>query len=118
MYERQCDPLLPKPDFVRRVLLHGMLGLVLLVASLAFGVAGYMLLEDMALVDAVLNAAMILGGMGPVATLATPAGKYFASFYALFSGVVFLVVAGVLVAPFAHRLLHRFHLDEADLAGK
>jgi hypothetical protein len=64
-------------------------------------------------VDALLNAAMILGGMGPVDTLHTAAGKVFASFYALFSGMIFLVAAGVLVAPVAHRFLHRLHLDDS-----
>jgi hypothetical protein len=66
----------------------------------------------MSWIDALLNASMILGGMGPVNQLQTDGGKVFASFYALFSGVIFLVMAGVVVAPMAHRVLHRLHLEE------
>jgi hypothetical protein len=80
-------------------------------ASLFVGAFGYHLTEGMGWLDAVLNAAMILTGMGPVATLKTDSGKLFAICYAIFSSGVFLVVAGMLVGPLAHRVLHRFHLD-------
>ena len=79
--------------------------------SLVIGMLGYHFLEGIPWVDSLLNAAMILGGMGPVNTLHTTAGKLFASFYALYSGVVFVVVAGILFAPVVHRFLHHFHLE-------
>lgn len=75
--------------------------------------AGYHFLEGLSWLDGFLNAAMLLGGMGPVAPLQTPAGKLFAGFYALYAGLLFITVAGLLAAPVAHRLLHRFHW-EAD----
>jgi hypothetical protein len=82
--------------------------------SLGLGVLGYRFLEGLSWIDALLNAAMILGGMGPVNELHSTAGKLFASFYALYSGVVFLVVAGVLFAPVVHRFLHYFHLETGE----
>jgi hypothetical protein len=75
---------------------------------------GYRLLEGFSWIDSTLNAAMILGGMGPVNELHTTAGKIFASCYALFSGIVFLVSVGVLLAPVIHRLLHQFHLQSGE----
>jgi len=82
--------------------------------SLMIGVLGYHYLEGLSWIDALVNAAMLLGGMGPVDPLQTTAGKIFASFYALFSGMVLLVAVGVLIAPIFHRFLHRFHLDLDD----
>jgi hypothetical protein len=81
--------------------------------SLALGMVGYRLFEGMSWLDAYLNAAMLLGGMGPVGELHHPAGKIFAGLYAMFSGLVLLVSVGVLLAPLFHRFLHRFHLDLA-----
>jgi hypothetical protein len=117
MYEHHSQPLLPRHLFVRRLLRHVLGASVILSGSLAIGVMGYHLLERLSWLDSLLNAAMILGGMGPVAKLHTVAGKLFASGYALFSGVIFLVVVGIMVAPIAHRLLHRLHLDE-DTPGQ
>lgn len=114
MYEHKSKPLLPRIKFTFRVLGHGSLGLGILIAALGIGVLGYRFFEGMPWVDATLNASMILGGMGPVSTLNTTGGKLFASGYALFSGVVFIGVMGLVLAPFAHRLLHGFHLDDAD----
>jgi hypothetical protein len=111
-YEHRREPLLSPTGFLRRVGAHALAALGLLVGSLALGVLGYRLTEQMSWLDALLNASMILGGMGPVSPLTTSAGKLFASFYALFSGVVFLVVAGIVFAPVAHRLLHRLHIGE------
>jgi hypothetical protein len=82
--------------------------------SLVIGMLGYHYLEDLSWVDALLNASMLLGGMGPVDQLHTTAGKIFASLYALFSGMILLVAVGVLIAPVFHRFLHRFHLDLED----
>jgi hypothetical protein len=87
--------------------------LLLVMISWAIGILGYRAFEGMSWIDATLNAAMILGGIGPVDTLHTDIGKLFASFYALFSGIVFLVAVGVLVAPILHRFLHQFHLEVA-----
>ena len=114
MYEHRTEPLLPRAQFVRRLSGHTLLGMGVLAASLGVGVLGYHELEGLSWLDALLNAAMILGGMGPVNVLKTEAGKWFASFYALFSGVIFLVVAGILVAPVAHRLMHHLHLESDE----
>ena len=79
--------------------------------SLVLGMLGYRMAEDMGWLDAFLNASMILGGMGPVAPMHSAAGKLFAGIYALYSGLVLVGTAGLLLAPFVHRLLHRFHLE-------
>jgi hypothetical protein len=97
---------------LRRQIIHIVIGLGIIVASLGLGVSGYHVFEKLPWLDALVNASMILGGMGPVNPIQTPAGKVFASFYALYSGIVFLVVVGVMMAPLIHRLLHRLHLDE------
>lgn len=111
MYEHKTDPLLPLPRFFYRVLVHGAVGLSAILASLGIGVLGYHHFEHFSWLDSLLNASMILGGMGPVNPLLTAGGKVFASCYALFSGIVFLVVVGVMMAPVAHRLFHRLHLE-------
>jgi len=111
MYEHRTEPLLPAEQFLSRLLLHGVAATALMAVALAIGTAGYRWTEGLPWLDAFLNASMILGGMGPVDVLHTDAGKLFASFYALFSGVVFLAIAGILVAPLAHRLLHVLHLE-------
>ena len=110
LYEHHSEPLLPRAAFVRRVLAHGGLALIMLAISLVIGVVGYRGFEGMSWVDAFLNASMILGGMGPVGELHSDGAKVFAACYALFSGVVFLARAGVLFAPVLHRLLHRMHM--------
>ncbi len=91
---------------------NGLIGLTLLAISLFIGILGYHFLEDLSWLDSFLNASMILGGMGPVNPVKTNAGKIFASFYALYSGVVLLASVGVLAAPIFHRFLHRFHLAD------
>ena len=111
MYEHHSKPLLSRKLFVQRLLGHFTLAMTILFLSLGFGVAGYHLTEDLSLIDSLLNASMILGGMGPVDVIKTPGGKLFASFYSLFSGIIFLAVVGVIIAPIAHRLLHRLHLS-------
>jgi len=83
----------------------------LVAVALGIGMAGYHFIENMGWVDAFVNAAMILSGMGPVGTLQTDAGKIFAGCYALFSGLVFITVTGIVLAPVAHRALHKFHLE-------
>ncbi len=111
MYEHRTRPLLPRIEFFFRVLRHAAIAVGIVFVALGIGVLGYHHFEVMPWIDALLNASMILGGMGPVNTLNTAGGKIFASAYALFSGVVFIGVMGVILAPFAHRLLHRFHLE-------
>jgi hypothetical protein len=112
VYERYDEPLLPIGAFMRRILVHGIVGLGLLVVPLVAGIVGYMGLAGLGPVDAFLNASMILGGMGPVDPLPTDAAKIFAGVYALFAGIFYLVVAGVIIAPFLHRVLHRLHLAD------
>lgn len=85
--------------------------MILVVGSLGAGMAGYQYFESLAWRDAFLNAAMLLGGMGPVNAPQTPGGKLFAGIYALYAGLAFLIVAGILFAPVVHRLLHLFHWD-------
>lgn len=90
------------------------LWLVLTVFGLAIGIAGYYGLEGMSLTDAFLNAAMILSGMGPAAELKTEAGKLFAGFYAIFSGLVIVIATGFVLAPIFHRVLHKFHVETRE----
>ncbi len=112
MYEHRGTRPLSKRRFARRLAWHVALAAGLVWASLALGMAGYMVFERLAWRDAFLNAAMLLGGMGPVDPPRTPGGKLFAGFYALYCGLVFLVAAGLLFGPLLHRLLHRFHWTE------
>jgi len=114
VFEHRAQPLLPRAKFLRRLARHGGIAALLLVGSLALGVLGYHTFGGLGWVDALLDAAMILGGMGPVHELDTVAAKLFASVYALFSGVVFLTTLAVVFAPVLHRALHRFHLEEED----
>ena len=114
MYERHGDRVLPTRAFVWRIARHaGAAGLVV-AGSLFAGMLGYVRLEGLTWLDGFLNAAMLLGGMGPVETPRTPGGKLFAGLYALYSGMVFLVVAGVLMAPVVHRVIHKFHWKEYE----
>ena len=112
MYEHHKQPLAKSSIFFKRLALNGVIGLVLLIFSLGLGMAGYHFLENLSWLDSLLNASMILGGMGPVNPLQTDAGKVFASFYALYSGVVLLAAVGILAAPIFHRFMHHFHLAE------
>ena len=112
MYEHRKHRLLSPADFRARVIWHLLLALLVISAALCIGVVGYHLLGGLNWIDSFLNASMILGGMGPVDALHSQAAKMFASCYALFSGLIFIGVATLIIAPFAHRLLHRFHLDE------
>lgn len=115
MFESRTEPLAPRHRFLRRVLKYFGLAAAVGAVALGIGVLGYHYLAGFGWVDSLLNASMILGGMGPVGDLPTDAAKIFASFYALFSGVVFISVMGLVLAPAAHRALHLFHLDEQDL---
>jgi len=111
VYEHHKDRLLPFREFLMRVLTHFGIASAVMLGSLAIGMIGYRELAHMRWVDSFLNAAMILGGMGPVGDLPTDAAKIFAGCYALYAGVVFIAAAGILIAPVAHRVLHRMHLS-------
>ncbi len=111
MYEMRHEPLLPMRLFIFRVLRNSAFALALILGSLGLGILGYRIFGGLDWIDALLNSAMLLGGMGPVNVITTVSGKLFASFYALFAGLVFLVAAGVFFAPLYHRFLHRFHLE-------
>ena len=111
MFEHRRQPLLPRHLFFRRLARHGCLGLAIVAGALGIGILGYHFSEGLGWLDSLLNASMILSGMGPVGELKHDAGKWFASFYALFSGVAFITMVGVLFAPVVHRFLHKFHLD-------
>ena len=112
MYEHHKEPLLPQRQFLHRVIRHGGVSALIIVLSLGIGTAGYHFFAGLRWVDSLLNASMILTGMGPVSTLTTDAAKLFASFYALYSGIVFLAATGVIFAPFLHRVLHRMHVTD------
>ena len=111
MYERHHEPLISREVYLRRIARSGGLASSAVFAALFLGASGYHWIEGLLWVDSILNAAMILGGMGPVAEMHTTAGKLFAAAYALFSGLMFIVVAGLLFAPVIHRFLHKFHLE-------
>ncbi len=112
MYEHRKHSLLSRADFIKRVISHLATASLIIAAGLGVGVLGYHVLGDLDWVDSFLNASMILGGMGPVDPLHTDAAKIFAACYALFSGLAFIGIASLIIAPFAHRVLHRFHLEE------
>ena len=111
MYESRTRPLISRAAFMRRLAAHGGIGLATIVISLIIGVFGYHGLAGLAWIDAILNACMIMGGMGPIDRLETTAAKLFASVYALYSGLILLVSVGFLFTPIFHRILHRFHLE-------
>jgi demethylmenaquinone methyltransferase/2-methoxy-6-polyprenyl-1,4-benzoquinol methylase len=108
LYESHHEPLLPRRQFYLRLAGHAGAALALVAFSLAMGMAIYMGFEGLPWLDAFLNASMLLGGMGPVAPLQTPGGKLFAGLYALYSGLIVLVAAGIVGAPVIHRVMHRF----------
>ena len=112
MYEHRTEPLLTRAQFARLLLRHGGVAALLVGLSLAVGTVGYHITAGLAWLDALLNAVMILTGMGPVAPLQSPAAKLFAMAFALYAGVVFLAVTGIMLAPLAHRILHWLHLDD------
>ena len=113
-YETRKHPLLPRLYFIRRMSLHFAAALGVVCVSLLIGMTGYVRLERLSWLDAFLNAAMLLGGMGPVESPQTPGGKLFAGVFALYAGLVFLVVASLVLAPVIHRILHKFHLQAGD----
>jgi hypothetical protein len=112
MFESKSERLVPASTFARRMVISFLLLFVVLSIALGLGVLGYHYFADLTWIDSILNASMILTGMGPIAPMISESAKLFASAYALFSGVIFLSSIGLLLAPVFHRVLHKFHLDE------
>jgi hypothetical protein len=110
-FEHRHEPVISRRRFLRRILIALALWCVLTAFGLAIGIAGYAGFEGMSPVDAYVNAAMILSGMGPLGQLHTSAGKIFAGSYAIFSGLVIVIAASFVLAPIFHRVLHRFHVE-------
>lgn len=108
MFEKRHQPVIRKDAFIKRIVRNLFIGFLIITLSLMIGMLGYWYFEKMSLVDAFVNAAMILSGMGPVSSLMTESGKIFAGFYALFSGIIFLVVIAIVFAPLIHRFFHKF----------
>src|SRR5918996_4853253 len=111
MFEHRSERLASQSVFVRRMLRYALVTAGIILFSLGIGMIGYHYLESLSWIDSLLNASMILGGMGPVNTLQTNVGKVFASLYALYSGIILLASVGVLATPIFHRFMHRFHLN-------
>jgi hypothetical protein len=114
MYEQRRHRLLPWPDFLRRAARHVSWGAFIVVCAVALGTAGYHMFASLAWIDAFLNASMILSGMGPVDRLDASGAKLFAAFYALFSGLLFIAVIGIILGPWVHRLIHWVHIDDGS----
>jgi hypothetical protein len=113
-FEHRSHPVASRRKFMRRMLVAIGLWAVLTLVGLAIGMAGYAYFEGMSVVDAYVNAAMILSGMGPVSELKTTGGKIFAGSYAIFSGLIIVVATGIVLAPIFHRVLHLFHVETTD----
>ena len=111
MFEDHSQTLISRGCFLRRMLFVSVLGVGCLGAALGIGMFGYHYFEELSWIDSFANASMILSGMGPLSQLRTDNGKIFAGAYALFSGLTFITVVGVVLAPIVHRVFHRFHLE-------
>ena len=114
MFETRRQRIIPPHHFARRLAYSFALSGAIAAIALTVGIVGFHYIADVPWIDALHNASMILGGMGPVAELTETPAKIFASFYALFSGLVFVVVMGVVSAPILHRVLHTFHMTDQD----
>jgi hypothetical protein len=111
VFERRHQKLLPRNKFLLRVAKYGLISIGLIIFSLIIGMVGYHLSEGLSWVDAFVNAAMLMGGLGPVSMLKTNVGKIFAGFYALYCGMVLLIAVAIFAAPIFHRFFHHFHLE-------
>jgi len=111
MYEKKSDHVISRRAFIGRLARHFIMAILMILVALSIGIGGYHWLGDFSWIDSLLEASMILSGMGPVNPLSSAPAKVFASVYALFSGVVFIATMGTILAPVAHRLLHTFHAD-------
>lgn len=113
-YEKRKQPVASRKVFYTRLTRNALLSLAVVTVSLVLGTWGYSHFEGMATIDAFTNASMILSGMGPMGELHTWAGKVFASFYAIASGLLLFAIASLMMVPIYHRILHRFHVDIGD----
>ena len=114
MFEHRSNQLLSRQAFYRRLARCISLSFAVILAALGLGMIGYHVLENMKWVDAFVNSAMILSGMGPVGSLNTDAGKIFAGCYALFSGLAFATSIAIIFTPLFHRFIHKFHLEATE----
>ena len=114
LYERHQQPLLSRRLFLVRLWNHFLVGLGVIGLSLLIGVVGYRVFAHFAWIDSFLNASMLLGGMGPVGDIQTMSGKIFAALYALYAGLVLIVVSSIMLAPVFHRILHQLHLGDDE----
>lgn len=117
-YERRHEALATREDFVRRVVRSVLVGTGFVTASLAIGMCGFHFSERLAWLDAFVNAAMLLSGMGPLHVPVTDGGKVFAGLYAIYCGFAVLIGAAIIFAPIIHRAMHHFHLDNDEQADK
>jgi hypothetical protein len=113
-YERKGEPIVSREVFLRRLGRNALVALSIIGASLIAGILGYHTLEGMEWIDAFLESAMLLGGMGPIHAPMTPAGKIFAGVYALYSGILVIGTAGIILAPIFHRVLHSLHVEDDE----
>ena len=114
MYERRGHRPISRTEFIWRLARHLGYSTIMVIGTLIVGMIGYVLTEHMGWLDAFLNSAMLLGGMGPVNAPQTDAGKLFAGMYALFCGMVVILITGVMISPLVHRIIHRFHWVEEN----
>jgi hypothetical protein len=114
MYEHRKQKLASMKTFYQRIVKNILLASVIMLVCLGIGIVGYHYTADIPWLDALHNASMILSGMGPVVEIKTVEGKWFSSFYALFSGVVFITNIGVILAPAMHRMFHRLHIEDSN----
>jgi membrane protein YdbS with pleckstrin-like domain len=114
-YERRHDQLAPRSVFIKRLIAALAIAVGLILLALMIGIAGYHFIAGFDWIDSLLEASMILGGMGPIKELPSEAAKVFASIYALFSGIIFIGVMGIILSPVVHRIMHKFHVDEKDV---
>ncbi|HEY4100559.1 MAG TPA: hypothetical protein VGM20_06760 [Gemmatimonadales bacterium] len=116
-YEHRSQPVISMRLFLGRVGRHFLLALAIVIVSLIVGTMGYRVFARFEWIDSFLNAAMLLGGMGPIGEIPTTSGKLFAGIYALYAGLVLIAASGVLLAPVLHRLLHRLHVEGGGTPG-
>ncbi len=114
-YESRADELAPRAVYLQRLLGSLAIALGVILVALAVGIVGYRYIAGLNWIDSLLEASMILGGMGPVNQLTNDTAKVFASIYALFSGLVVLALMGIMLSPVVHRVMHKFHVDEKDV---
>ena len=115
IYERRHEELAPRSVFIKRIIASLVIALGIIVIALLIGIAGYHYIAGFNWIDSLLEASMILGGMGPIKELPNDAAKIFASIYALFSGLILIGLMGIILSPIIHRVMHKFHVDEKDV---